>query len=283
MTWHADADLLDHYVAGTTDASHAMSVEAHLIGCVECRTGIASRSDHARLDRTWGALVDRIDLARRPWFERVLGALGMRDTTARLLAATPGLRLPFVMGAALVLSFAVLAGGAGRDLTAIGALLLVAPMLPVAGVALTYGPWADPAYEITKPTPLPAFRLLLVRSAVVLVVTTIFGAAAAMAVPGADWRVMGWLLPSLALTASTLALSTWLPLHTAAAALSGLWVAATLIGLRVVAAGARPRLSLMVEVAVFRPSGQVACAAIAFAAAAVAVRRRHLVETEAHA
>jgi len=284
-TWHADDDQLDRYASGDIDSARAMSIEAHLPQCDDCRAAIAERADTQRLQATWSTLVDRIDRPHMGVFERALTALGVRETTARLLAATPALRLPFVLSSAAVLLLGVLAGGRSRaDGAALGALLLLAPVLPVVGVALAYGRHTDPAYEVTVATPTPGFRLLMVRSVAVLIVTALTGAIAALAVPGADIEAAAWMLPALALTASTLALATVIPVQTAAAALAGGWVVVTVAGLRVASAGlATPRLSLVVDEAVFRSSGQIVCAAIAVVAVAVALLRRDIFESEVSA
>ncbi|MCE0444683.1 zf-HC2 domain-containing protein [Streptomyces tricolor] len=119
---------------------------------------------------------------------------------ARLLwAAGPAVRgawLPAVLGvavAALALSYG--AGVAGAR----ALLLAVAPVVPVAGVALSYGPHADPLHEVAAATPGGGLRLALTRTVAVLAVSvpllTLTGlllpasgapAAAAWLLPGAD-------------------------------------------------------------------------------------------------
>ena len=46
--------------------------------------------------------------------------------------------------------------------------LALAPLLPMVGVALAYGPTADPAYEIAAATPYSGVRLLALRTAFVV-------------------------------------------------------------------------------------------------------------------
>ncbi|MFF6905713.1 hypothetical protein ACFY9Q_07225 [Streptomyces sp. NPDC012389] len=50
-------------------------------------------------------------------------------------------------------------------------LLVTAPVLPLAGVALSYGRHADPLYEVVTSTPSGGLRLLLIRAAAVLAVS----------------------------------------------------------------------------------------------------------------
>ena len=288
-TWHADGDVLDRYASGSLDSARAMSVEAHLPSCEECRSTVARRADHTRLRDTWTAVAGRVDRPHQSLLERALRTLGVKETTARLLGATPSLRLPFVLSSATVLLLAVLAAGAGPGTgspggAALGMLLVLAPVLPVVGVALAYGRHADAAYELTVATPTPGCRLLLVRSVVVLLTSILTGALAAAAIPGAGIEAAAWMLPALALTTSTLALSTWLPVRTAAAGVGAAWIALTIAGLRLTQTGlARPRLNIVVNEAVFRPSGQLVCAAIAAVAVAVALTRHDTVESEVSA
>jgi hypothetical protein len=93
--------------------------------------------------------------------ERLLVRLGVADHTARLLAATPALRGSWLLAVAVTLAFAVLAAWARPGPDAILAFLCVAPLLPLAGIAVAYGPGIDPTYEIGLAAPLRSFRLLL--------------------------------------------------------------------------------------------------------------------------
>ncbi|MFJ8229253.1 zf-HC2 domain-containing protein [Streptomyces sp. NPDC094448] len=109
-------------------------------------------------------------------------------------------------------------------------LLALAPALPPAGVALSYGRHADPLHEIAAATPSGGLRLLLTRSAAVLAlsVTLLTAAGALLPADGGAPGAATWLLPALALTAGALALGTWTGLRTAAAALAGGWLAVAL-------------------------------------------------------
>ncbi|MYZ41239.1 zf-HC2 domain-containing protein, partial [Streptomyces sp. SID4917] len=110
-------------------------------------------------------------------------------------------------------------------------LLALAPVLPLAGVAVSYGEHADPMHEIGASTPGGGLRLLLTRTTAVLAVSlpllTLAGAllpssAASMEVPGAA----AWLLPALALTLATLVLGSYVGCRTAAGAVAGAWAVA---------------------------------------------------------
>jgi hypothetical protein len=169
---------------------------------------------------------------------RVAGARGPADTAWALLGAWAGLpaRMVWAAGPALrgAWLMALLLVAAGALTLAYGAnfggarplLLAVAPVLPLAGVGLSYGRHADPLHEVAAATPSGGLRLLLTRTAAVLAVSvpllTTAGALmpAAADVPGAA----AWLLPGLALTLAALALGSYVGCRAAAAGLACGWL-----------------------------------------------------------
>jgi hypothetical protein len=211
-TWHADQTLLDGYAGGSLDDARALSLEAHVLACGACREALSSRADRASLDRMWAEVTDVLDAPATGPIERVLRRIGVPDHAARLLAATPSLRLSWLVGQAVALGQAVviarLASGEPREQTAMLLFLMLAALLPVLGVAVAYGPGVDPTYEIGVASPMRGFRLLLIRATAVLAVSVAIGALAALAMPGRGWEAFAWLLPSFGLTLATLALST---------------------------------------------------------------------------
>jgi hypothetical protein len=141
-------------------------------------------------------------------------------------------------------------------------------MLPVAGVALTFGPAADPAHEIVAGTPYSPVRLLAVRTLVVVSTTLLPAGVAAVFLPVQLGLALAWLLPALALTVGTLALSTRVAPHVAASALGIGWVSVVLYGV----ARNDPFLAAA-------PVVQLAClAGLGLAAAVLLVRSRDLAE-----
>ncbi|QGZ50945.1 zf-HC2 domain-containing protein [Streptomyces sp. QHH-9511] len=143
-------------------------------------------------------------------------------------AAGPALRGAWLVAVLVVVAAAVgLAHGAGFQGVR-PVLLAVAPVLPLGGVAVSYGRHADPMYEIGVATPSGGLRLLLTRAAAVLgVCVPLLTAAGALlppvtGVPGAA----AWLLPGLALTLATLVLGSFVGCRAAAATLTGGWLLA---------------------------------------------------------
>ena len=90
-TWHVPEDVLDGYADGRTSPAVAASTEAHLLSCARCRAVLAPAVDTSRLDRIWDEVVQRVDAPRPGPIEALLLRLGLRNDSARLLAATPSL------------------------------------------------------------------------------------------------------------------------------------------------------------------------------------------------
>jgi signal transduction histidine kinase len=194
--------------------------------------------------------------------ERGLVRLQVPDHVARLLASTPSLRLSWVAAASFAVGFSAWAANAGTDGHLV--FLVVAPVLPVVGVAAAYGPWADPAHELTAAAPFSGIRLLLLRAVAVLVATTLVTAVAGALVPAGELSSFAWVLPALALTVASLALFTLVAPHVAAAAVTGAWVA-------IVAAA---ELRSAEPLAAFRGQAQVTFSLVVIAAAATVAWRR---------
>jgi hypothetical protein len=153
------------------------------------------------------------------------------------------------------------------------AFLLVAPLLPVAGVAVAYGPHVDPAHELGVAAPLSGLRLLLLRTAAVVGATAALAAVAALALPGLDWTAAAWLLPALGLTLAALAVATTTGPATACALVAAAWVTAVLAAWR----------SSGDPLTAFGSAGQLACLAVAAAGAALVLARRETFETGSRA
>ena len=261
--WHVDDDVLTDYADGFPLAPALQaSVEKHLESCAGCRARLAPAVDTARLDAVWAEVVATVDAPRPGPVERLLLRLGVREDTARLLAATPSMRASWLSSVVVVLALAVISAHSVED--GVVLFLALAPVLPVAGVAAAFSPLTDPVHETTAAAPYSRVKLLVVRSTAVVAVTLVLGAALAGALPGAPWLAVAWLLPALALSASTLALSTWFePLRTAAVLVVA-WFAVALPGLL---PGRDPLLAV-------RAGVQVTCLVLLAAALVVVAVRR---------
>jgi hypothetical protein len=230
MSWHVPFDMLARYARGETDLAQAFSIEAHLPSCPQCRERIAGLADGSRLASAWEGIEERLDAPRRGPVETGLVRVGVSEHFARLLGATPALRLSWLLACALVLGFGVWAAGRRED--GLIWFLAIAPLLPLAGVAAAYGPDVDPTYEIGLAAPMRSFGLLLIRALAVLVTTIAMAGIAALALPGLHWSAAAWLAPSLGLTLASLALATRMAAPAACGSLAALWVLAVLAGWR---------------------------------------------------
>jgi len=261
MTWHVDQDVLQRYQIGTLDRVAAASFEAHVTSCRECRSMFAVDSDW--LDASWRRIADRVQPSEATVVERVLRWVGVPQHLARVVSVTPSLRPSWLIGVTLTLVFAGVASQVALP-GSIDLFLAVAPLVPVAGVAVAYGRAGDPAHEITIATPIDPLRLLLLRAAAVtafalvlsLILDVVFSST-----PGTGL----WVLPALALTLVTLALGTHLTMWVAGAVSAGAWVFLLTL-FRV-----RPEGSLDV---VFGTSSQVVFALAALLAAIVFLHDR---------
>lgn len=264
--WHADRALLDAYSGGVVDPALAFSVEAHLIHCAACRSDLGASADVSSLERIWTGVAAEIHAPRPGLVERLIIRAGVPDHVARLLAATPSLRASWIAAVAIALGFAVGAAHVGR-----GGLLLfliLAPLLPVAGVAVAYGPGMDPTYEVGLTAPMRSFRLLFIRAVAVLSITTILAGIAALFLPRLDWTVVAWLLPSLALTLTSLALATVTAPLVATGSVAAAWIALTTLWL----AAAHD------DLAAFHGPSQTAFALLAIGSAVVIAARNQRFE-----
>lgn len=224
MTWHIDIETARRYEAGVLAGSAAASLEAHITSCAQCRDLFAR--DKAWLERSWTGVADRIEPSVSG-LEMALRRIGVPVVPARLVAKSPAMRLSFVLALLLVLGFSVIASNTDPVGTAYRFFLVVAPLVPVAGVAFAYGRHVDPAHELTMVSPRNSFHLLLIRTTTVVSVAILGGLLSWPFVPApSSVGVSAWLLPALALTLTTLALASRFEVWLAAALVGGGWVLA---------------------------------------------------------
>lgn len=273
--WHLDADLIDHYAALALPPSAEASVEAHLEACEACRADVARRHVPAdlakRLDRTWAATVARVDAPRAGWLERLAGGVGVADHLARLIGVSGAFRAAWLTS--VVLAVAAGVGIALGDLPPV-VFLLLSPLVPVVGVAAAYG-GRDRARAFELATPFGELRLLLLRAASVSVASLVVLGLVSASFADVGPAAAAWLLPALALTASTLALSTRTPPERAAMVVAIGWLLALQAAALAVPRSGRPSADDLGALAV---PLQLGAAALLVVAAVAFVSRRHLVE-----
>ncbi|MFE7560147.1 zf-HC2 domain-containing protein [Kitasatospora sp. NPDC057500] len=233
---HASARLIDAYARGAADLApgraadlapdEVWALEAHLETCRTCRDRLSAAvtatapAVAALTDAVWADLAPRLARAAPAPPRRRLAA---RLSTWTTPAMTPWLAtLLAVTLLALLLDLAGPATGSGQ----VPLLLLLAPVLPVGGVALSWSPALDPAHELTAATPRAGLALVLRRTVAVLavVIPALFAAGWATGLTAAQW-----LLPCLAFTTATLALGGLVGTARAALALALAWAAAVVV------------------------------------------------------
>ncbi len=220
-----------------------------------------------RLDRNLDAIMGEIAAPPRSRFERALLAVRVPEPTARLVAATPVLRGAWIAAVFVVLLFASVAAKdtwqAGDQLAIF---LALAPIVPVVGVAMAYGPQSDRGHEVALAAPLSGLRLLLLRTVTVLAAAGLLALLAALAAPTRGWLRLAWVLPGLATTTVALAAATRLGVRRAAYAVSTVWLLTVIVAAQVADDATAP----------FRWVGQVVALAAAVIAGALLVggRRR---------
>jgi hypothetical protein len=218
-----------------------------------------------RLAANLDAIMGEIQAPPRSRFERLLLAMRVPEPTARLIAATPTLRWSWFAAVGVVLLFAASAGAQQwRPGDQLAIFLALAPIVPVIGVALAYGPHADRAHEVTVAAPLSGVRLVLLRSITVVVAAAAVSLLTVLGSPTHGWLRLAWLLPAMATTCTVLALATRVGVRAAAIGVTVGWL--TLV---IVIAQVRDD-----AVAPFRVVGQFGSAAVLLAACAVLLGSR---------
>jgi hypothetical protein len=233
--WHVTHEDGLAYAAKSLAETDCWSLEKHLESCSSCARRVSdavlATGAAPELARTRAAVLSAAVAEARP---RPLRKT-LREHAFRLgWAAGPALRWPWLASLVLAAGLAVVMAHLGEITGARPLLLALAPVLPLAGPALSYGRFADPLYEVAAATPSGGLRLLLIRTAAVLGVSmpllTLTGLMLPYA-PGAP-SAATWLLPGLALTLATLALGSYVGCRAAAAGIAATWLTAVALASR---------------------------------------------------
>jgi len=198
QSWHASTELLDAYVAGALAAWEAASVEQHLNVCAGCRQAIGTQVPRADLDRAWDGVRSTVERPAPPLVIRWAQRLGLPEPTAVLLAAAAALRTAWLSSSVVALGFAAIAAQASGG-TTLWPFLLVAPLVPVIGVAVSYGPATDSLESLIVTSPYGRTRLILVRTLAVLTTSLPVAVLIGLMMPGPLWVAAAWLGPAFAM------------------------------------------------------------------------------------
>lgn len=281
--WHVPAQVLAAYAAEDVPEADAWSAEAHLARCARCRTDLAALVDASPLHR--GLLSARSAVMAQVG-GRVGGNVAARGPVAAALAGvtdpvTAGasgspapwvrpalvLRGPWMAAVAVAVLVAAAAELAGTlwhgPLPSPPPVLLLGPLVPLAGVGLCYRAtdrgWAEAALA----TPSAGLRLVLWRTLAVLAIAIPITVLAALV--GGQAGPMLWLLPALGLATASLALGSRIELGRATAVVAAAWTLAVVV----------PSLAARsLPAPVFSGAAQMIWAAVAVGLLAVTALRR---------
>ncbi|MFE4170885.1 zf-HC2 domain-containing protein [Streptomyces sp. NPDC056909] len=216
---HASEPLITRYARGDTaiPGDEIWALEAHLESCALCRARLAASVESAA--PAMSALIDGVWSELAPLLPTTAPMPRRRRWALPLLAWASPVMVPWVCTTVLITLLAILfdqTNGPGFDFV-----LLLAPVLPVLGVAASWARGLDPAYELTAGTPRAGLPLVLRRTTSVLVVVISLLTLAGW-ITGTG--IAQWLLPCLAFTTGTLALGGLVGVTRAAAGLVLAWV-----------------------------------------------------------
>jgi hypothetical protein len=165
--------------------------------------------DDIDLNRVWVNVAADVWRRQPGRVERMAARLLRSPGLARALLTTPSLLLPWLIASAIVLAVGALTQlGAGQPLV-----WLIAPAVAAVGIAYSYGPGLDPAWELSCSMPVSDRLVLLTRAVAVLAVNAALGLIASAATlgthvsTGTAQLTVGWLLPMAAACALALAVA----------------------------------------------------------------------------
>jgi hypothetical protein len=225
MTWHAPPEALTDWVSGASPETAAAAIEAHLVRCAECRARAAALPQpEADLEAVWTRVADAVESTAPNALTKVMRAVGVREPDSIVLRAAPAYTAAWSVAVAVTVALTVAAAMVDPD-RMLGVYLLLAPLVPMAGVAAGYGPAADPTYELAVAAPYPKLKILLLRGAAVLL-GSIPVTCAVGALLDPWWVAVAWIAPGLTAVLVLLAALTWVAPIRAAGGVAAAWTAA---------------------------------------------------------
>ncbi|GAA1257223.1 zf-HC2 domain-containing protein [Kitasatospora nipponensis] len=215
--------LLDDYARGDAvmAADTVWALEAHLETCAPCRSRLA---DSVATEAPGIAgLLDTVRAGLEPQLDAAVRGPSRRRRPRWVSAWMTPVMAPWLAMTAVVTLTALLLGAVvpAEVFGGSSTMSLIAPVLPLCGVAASWSRGLDPAHELTASTARAGLPLLLRRTTAVLVVV----------LPGLlvwGWltgtmTAAQWLLPSLAFTSTALALGSVVGVTRAATGLVAAW------------------------------------------------------------
>ncbi|MEU5211754.1 zf-HC2 domain-containing protein [Streptomyces sp. NPDC020742] len=220
---HASRQLIDDYARGdaTMAADTVWALEAHLETCAPCRSHLAACV--ATEAPGIAALLDTVRAGLEPQLDAAVRAPSRRRRPRWVSAWLTPVMAPWLAMTGVVTLMALLLDAVASPtfFGGVSPVSLIAPVLPLCGVAASWSRGLDPAHELTASTARAGLPLLLRRTTAVLVVVLpglLVGGWLTGTVTAAQW-----LLPSLAFTSTALALGSVVGVTRAATGLAVAW------------------------------------------------------------
>ncbi len=223
--WHASDEALLSWVDGTAGPLTGASVEQHVGRCERCRGVVASLVPADDVPGSWESILEAVELEPPSLGVRLMTRVGVGPADRAVVDTAPMLRIGWVVGVCVVLGFAVVASLLVDD-GGLAPFLALAPLVPVAGVAVAYGPSADPSYEAVLVAPYPMSRLVLLRTVAVLATSLPLLVLGGLLLPFSSTAAVAWLVPAAGCTVVVLAASSWVDPEYAAVVTGLGWVVA---------------------------------------------------------
>jgi len=184
---------------------------------------LSAHVDPVRRAAAWERLDLAVDEPRRGPIERVLIWLNVPEHIARIAVTTRALSVSWIGTAAAILILAAMVPRLSNQPNVLLFFLVVSPVLPVLGVAVSFGPLFDPTYEMAAVAPVGRLWLILLRTASVLVLAVAMAGGLTLVLPDHGMSALAWLLPALALTSVSVALAARMDATWAALVSAGVW------------------------------------------------------------
>jgi len=195
-------------------------------------------ADPARVTENLHAIHAELDAPRESRLARLLRRLGVPDLSVPLVTATPALRRSWFIAVAVAVLFAisVATNNTSAGVERIAVFLTLAPLVPLLGVALAFGKGVDPTHDLVVAAPRDTFTVFLVRAVTVLTASSMILLLSSLLLPEGGIYRIAWLLPALAISLLTMAISTRLEPRRAAIIVGVSWVVLAFIGAGVASA-----------------------------------------------
>lgn len=206
----------------------------HALGAAMQRPQLFADSNIStdRLQENLLAINAELDAPVESRLARLLRRLGVPDLTIPLVTATPALRRSWFVAVAVAVLFAlsVASNQSSDGVDRIVVFLVMAPVVPLLGVLLAFGRGVDPTHDLVVAAPRSTFMVFLIRSLTVLAASSVVLLVSSLLLPTGGFYRLAWLAPSIAVTATSLLLSSWLDARRATVSVAIAWVVLATIG-----------------------------------------------------